>query len=421
MSEQDLTPATEKNHGVRVVCAALGINLALGILYTWSVIASGAIKEWGWDASDTAWPYAVACLAFCLIMVPAGRMQDKLGPRIVASLGGVLVGAGMIYASFATTPMGYIIGFGVLAGSGIGFAYSSATPPSVKWFPPAKTGLIAGIVVSGFGLASVYAAPLATWLIKTRGMATTMQILGVAFLVIVVGLAQLLKAPKKPLFAAKASAPDAGGQVKKENFTPGEMMKTWQFYALWFMCACGSGAGLMIISVAKQLGKTVEVGTILVVFLAIGNGGGRILAGMLSDKFGRKVTLAGFLLFQAVLVFLLTMAQTTGSALNNATALTIITALAGANYGSNLALFPAFSKDFYGLKNFGVNYGLVFTSWGIGGFMLAKLAGWVKDGMIVEAWKGSYNFAFYTSATLLVLAAVVAFMMKTPHHTEAAE
>ena len=73
------------------------------------------------------------------------------------------------------------------------------------------------------------------------------------------------------------------------------------------------------------------------------------------------------------------------------------------------------------MKNFGVNYGLVFTSWGIGGFMLAKLAGWVKDGLIVESWKGSYNFAFYTSATLLVLAAVVAFMMKAPHHTEDAK
>ena len=132
MSDQDLSTTPETNHGVRVVCAALGINLALGILYTWSVIGGGAVKEWGWSASDKAWPYAVACLAFCLIMVPAGRMQDKMGPRIVASLGGVLVGVGMIVASFTTTPMGYIIGFGILAGSGIGFAYSSATPPSIS-------------------------------------------------------------------------------------------------------------------------------------------------------------------------------------------------------------------------------------------------------------------------------------------------
>jgi MFS transporter, OFA family, oxalate/formate antiporter len=426
MSTSDVKSAAPKTqHGWDVVAAAVGINLALGILYTWSVIAGGIPKEWNWLDSDKAWPYAVACLVFCLIMVPAGRMQDKLGPRLVASLGGVLVGVGMIAASYTTTTLGFVLGFGVLAGAGMGFGYASATPAAVKWFPSAKTGMIAGIVVSGFGLASVYAAPLATWLIETYGLQVAMRSLGIAFLVVVVGLAQLLKVPHKVeqlvkgLGKAGALKADVAA-VKKENFTPGEMMKTWQFYALWFMYACGSGAGLMIIFAAKKLGASVGVGTWFVVFLAIGNGGGRILAGTLSDKLGRKVTLGAFLLFQAVLVLILSLAATKGNALNNAAALTILAALTGANYGSNLALFPAFAKDYYGLKNFGVNYGLIFTSWGVGGFMLAKLAGWVYDGTLVASWKGSYSFAFYTSATLLVLAAVVVFFMKAPHHTEPA-
>ena len=331
----------------------------------------------------------------------------------------------MVAASFTTTALGFVLGFGVLAGAGMGFGYASATPPAVKWFPAAKTGMIAGIVVSGFGLASVYAAPLARWLIATHGMQFAMCSLGIAFLIVVVGLAQLLRVPHRVEQLVKGlgragelrAAADAP-PPKKEDFAPGEMMKTWQFWALWFMYACGAGAGLMIISVAKQLGAGVNVGTSFVVFLAIGNGGGRILAGMLSDKLGRKLTLGAFLLFQAVLVLLLTVAATEGGALNNALALTVLAALTGANYGSNLALFPAFTKDFYGLKNFGVNYGLVFTSWGVGGFMLSKLAGWVKDGWIVASWKGSYNFAFYTSATLLVLAAAVVYFMKAPHHTE---
>ena len=428
MSKTDVSLAAPgPNHGWGVVFAAVGINLALGILYTWSVISGGIPEAWGWDASDKAWPYAVACLVFCLVMVPAGHMQDKFGPRLVASLGGVLVGVGMIAASFTTTTTGFVLGFGVLAGAGIGFGYASATPPAVKWFPSAKTGMIAGIVVSGFGLASVYAAPLATWLIDTYGLQVTMCSLGIAFLVVVVSLAQFLRVPHKVEqivrglgrageLKAAADAP----LIEKENFTPGEMMKTWQFWALWFMYACGAGAGLMIISVAKKLGAGVQVGTCFVVFLAVGNGGGRILAGMLSDKLGRKTTLGAFLLFQAVLVLLLTTASSQGSTLGNEVSLTILAALLGANYGSNLALFPAFTKDFYGLKNFGVNYGLVFTAWGVGGFMLAKLAGWVYDGAIVAAWKGSYNFAFYTSASLLVLAAAVVFFVKPPHHTEPA-
>ena len=148
-----------KNHGWEVAFAGMGINLALGVLYTWSVIAGGVPDSWNWSQSDKAWPYSIACLVFCLIMVPAGRMQDRLGPRLVASIGGVLVGVGLVLAGLIGLYMpdhtlaGFVIGFGVLAGAGIGFGYASATPPAVKWFPPAKTGMVAGIVVSGFGLA----------------------------------------------------------------------------------------------------------------------------------------------------------------------------------------------------------------------------------------------------------------------------
>ena len=423
----DAAAPAKRNPGWIVVLAGVGINLALGILYTWSVIAKGLQDRWEWDASDTAWPYAVACLVFCVIMVPAGRMQDKKGPRLVASLGGLLVGIGMILASFTDSVTGFVIGFGVLAGAGMGFGYASATPPAVKWFPAAKTGMIAGIVVSGFGLASVYAAPLAEWLIEAYGIQIAMRVLGIAFMVVVIGLAQFLKVPHKVeqmikgLGKAGEMKAAAAPPVKKENFTPGEMMKTWQFYSLWFIYAAGAGAGLMIIFAAKTLGKAAEVGTLLVVFLAIGNGGGRILAGMLSDKLGRKFTMIGFLLLQAVLVLLMTMAANPGHVLSSGTVLIILTALIGACYGSNLSLLPSATKDFYGLKNFGVNYGLVFTAWGVGGFMLAKLAGWVYAGDIVAKWAKSFDFAFYTSVVLLVIAAVVAYLLKVPHHHEGPE
>ena len=434
MAQQpDTLAAPTKNPGWTVVFAGLGINLALGILYTWSVISGGVPKDWNWSQSDKQWPYAVACLIFCLVMVPAGRMQDKLGPRLVASIGGVLVGLGMVVASFTTTPLGYILGFGVLAGAGIGFGYASATPPAVKWFPAAKTGMIAGIVVSGFGLASVYAAPLAGWMTATYGLQTMMRVLGIAFVIVVVGLAQLLRAPHKVQQMIQKlgragelrEAAEAPAPVKKENFLPSEMLRTWQFYLLWFMYACGAGAGLMVISVTKKLGAgktigTLAAGTIMVVTLAVGNGGGRILAGIVSDKLGRKLTMAIFFLLQAVMVVLLALSGTV-SALGSGLTMAIGAALVGANYGANLALFPSATKDFYGLKNFGVNYGLVFTAWGVGGVMLAKLAGWVYDGQIVAAWKGSFNFAYYTSAALLVVAAVATFLLKAPHHHESAE
>ncbi|HEG42890.1 MAG TPA: MFS transporter, partial [Phycisphaerales bacterium] len=171
-----------ENHGWRVTFAGMGINLALGILYTWSVISKRIPAEWGWNEDDKSLPYMFACLIFSLVMVPAGRMQDLIGPRVVASIGGILVGLGFIVASMSTSVFGFVFGFGVLAGAGIGFGYASATPAAVKWFPPAKTGMIAGIVVSGFGLASVYAAPLTKWLIASFGFETAILVLGITFM-----------------------------------------------------------------------------------------------------------------------------------------------------------------------------------------------------------------------------------------------
>jgi len=427
MSETTSTPALNPvNHGWRVTFAGMGINLALGILYTWSVISKGIPAEWEWSQSDKNLPYAVACLVFSLIMVPAGRMQDKLSPRLVATLGGILVGVGMIIASRTESTMGYMLGFGVLAGAGIGFGYASATPPAVKWFPPAKTGMIAGIVVSGFGLALAYAAPLCNYMIVQFGLPDTVMYLGIAFLIVVVGLAQLLKTPP-PGYIAPGTLPrpaSTGGPVRKENFTSGEMLRTWQFYAIWFMYACGAGAGLMIISVAKTiLGASITgsgTGSHLVTILttaaligmAVGNGGGRIIAGMLSDKLGRNLTLFLFLVCQAVLLILLSQAKE-GSVLASPTFLIVVAALVGANYGSNLALFPSITKDYYGLKNFGMNYGLVFTAWGVGGFMLSQLAGKMYD-----ATK-SFNFAYFSAAGLLALAALMVFFVKSPQHETA--
>jgi len=402
-----------KNHGWRVTFAGMGINLALGILYTWSVISRGIPADWGWTQSDKSLPYAMACLIFSLVMVPAGRMQDRISPRFVATIGGILVGAGMIIASFTTSPFGYMLGFGILTGAGIGFGYASATPPAVKWFSPARTGLIAGLVVSGFGLASAYAAPLSEFLIKSVGVGSTVLILGIAFLVVLCGLAQILKPPPEGYVPAGVSIKKPTGPQRKEEYLPREMLKTWQFFSIWFMYACGAGAGLMIISVVKKI-VAAEVGDAMavaaVVGLAIGNGGGRVVAGVVSDKLGRKATLFIFFVFQAFLLFLLTRAHG-DSVLASAPVLIILTALIGANYGSNLALFPSITKDYFGIKNFGVNYGLVFTAWGVGGFMLAKLAG-----MLFDKYQ-SFNVAYFGAAALLVVAAVMVLFIKPPHHT----
>jgi OFA family oxalate/formate antiporter-like MFS transporter len=398
---------TQANYGWRVTLAGLGINLALGVLYSWSIVSKSVPETWQWSETGKSLPFAVACLVFCLVMVPAGRMQDALGPRLVATIGGVFVGLGFLLSSLTQSVWGYVIGFGVFAGSGFAFGYASATPPAVKWFPPAKTGMIAGIVVSGFGLASVYIAPLSTWLIGEYGLSRAVQMLGVAFLVVVIGLAQLLRTPSPGYIPAGTPARPADGKAAyKEDFRPSEILATWQFYLLWFLYACGAGAGLMIIGVHAKIISGDHV-AMYVALLAVGNGSGRIVAGMVSDYIGRKATLGLFLLAQAAALGALSQVLDVAW-LNTAPVLGSLSVVIGASYGANLALFPSITKDFYGLKHFGTNYGLVFTAWGVGGFVLSQVAGRVYDAT------DSFVFAYYTSAGLLLVAAVATLLIVPP-------
>jgi MFS transporter, OFA family, oxalate/formate antiporter len=415
-ADRDSQPMTP-NHGPQVVLAGLGINLALGILYSWSVFSKSVPETWHWNATDKSWPYAIACLVFSLVMVPAGRLQDRIGPRFVATVGGVLVGMGMILSSFSITPWGYVLGFGVLAGAGFAFGYAAATPAAVKWFPATQTGMIAGIVVAGFGMANIYAAPLTSWLIAsysqksnpTIGLQQTFLTLGIAFLLVVSLLAQFLRVPPQGRNLTQTGNVPATGHAVS-NATPSEMLGTWQFYLLWFMYFCGAGAGLMVIGKLSDLAKEqtqLDLGYALVAALGVGNGGGRVLAGMLSDRIGRRATLCLCLVMQAGLMLLLSQAKA-GTPLATIGVMAMISALVGAFYGANLALFPAITKDYYGMTNFGMNYGLVFTAWGIGGFVLAMIAGRLHDAYQV------YTYSFYIAATLLVVAAVGTNLLRPP-------
>jgi OFA family oxalate/formate antiporter-like MFS transporter len=478
-----MTENVVKNKGWTVTFAGMGINLALGVLYAWSVIKKAIPAEWGWDDADKALPYSIACITFALVMVPAGRIQDKIGPRWVAAAGGVMTGLGCIIASYSTSVLWYVIGFGLLAGAGIGLGYASATPPAVKWFSAKKTGLIAGIVVAGFGLASVYISPLANYytgynlsgkpqpamqemiaakagadealkaaqaelisakqdptksaeIVAIEKIATekkaaaktaaeklltlqetnihkTLLMFGIGFLILVVLLSQFLTPPPsgyKPPEAASADPSTAAtpGAAAAVNVGPGEMLRTPLFYLLWLMFAFGAGAGLMIIgnvTTIAKLGK-IEAGFILVALLAVGNASGRIIAGVLSDSIGRLWTMFIIFIFQAVLMMVLRIGLT------DMTAFIVVSMLLGFNYGSCLSVFPSATKDNFGLQNFGVNYGLVFTAWGVGGLFFPFIAGKMFEEAKKITGVGSYDNAYLMAAVLLVLAGMLTFVTR---------
>jgi MFS transporter, OFA family, oxalate/formate antiporter len=400
--------------GWLVTFSGMSLNLALGTLYAWSVFGkqfTEAIDKggFGWSKTAAAMPYSIAIGMFALMMIPAGRLQDKIGPGIIATIGGILMAAGMIITSFSTpeSALPAIIGFGILAGTGIGFGYASATPAAVKWFPPEKKGLIAGIVVAGFGLASVYVAPLSRFLLGSYGVKSSFLILGIAFGIVMLVITRFIKNPPAQVAAVKP----ASGQAKTvpasaSDYTWGEMVKTPTFYLLWIEFTCGALAGLMIIGhlakiVAVQSNNTLQIGFIFVALLAVFNAGGRVLAGALSDKIGRIRTIFIVSVGQAVMMFLFSGASTI-------TGFIIGSAIIGICYGSCLSLFPSACADYWGTKNLGMNYGILFTAYGIGGVFGPILAGRIADST------GSYGLAYTIAATLMILAAILTFFTKAP-------
>jgi OFA family oxalate/formate antiporter-like MFS transporter len=182
--------------GWTVTFAALGINLVLGLLYAWGDVAKALQADpWGWTSTQASLPFTFATVSFAIMMVFAGRLQDRVGPRPTVMLGGLMLGLGLIASSFTSSPAMMLLTYGVIGGIGIGLGYSATTPPAIKWFPPARKGLIAGIVVSGVGLASVYVAPLTQYLLKSGGVQQTLLCLGIGTIVGVCVLALLLRNP----------------------------------------------------------------------------------------------------------------------------------------------------------------------------------------------------------------------------------
>lgn len=394
-----------RNKGWVVTFAGTGINLALGVLYAWSVFAKQLTEPlanggFGWSKTLASMPYITTIGVFALMMIPAGRLQDRFGPRLIATAGAVFTGLGLVVAGFATPEMAWpaLLGFGVMAGTGMGLGYSAATPAAVKWFPSNRKGLITGIVVSGFGVAPVYIAPLTNSLLGQYGVGNSFKILGVGFALFAGLLAQLIVNPP----AAQAQAAPASAKPLGDTWR--DMMRTPTFFIFWIQYACAATAGLMIIGhlsriVSTQSGGVITLGFLFVAALAIFNAMGRIMAGIISDRIGRVRTIALVCTMQAATMLLFPSLTTSAAFFMGA-------ALVGFSYGACLSLFPSATADNWGTANFGLNYGILFTAWGVGGVFGPLLAGRIAD------TTGSYAMAYQVAAIMLGVAALLSLVQE---------
>ncbi|WP_337238828.1 OFA family MFS transporter [Vibrio cholerae] len=390
---------------MRILLAGFCINLCLGILYAWSVFNKALVTDFGWSAADASSPYAIATIAFSICLLVAGILQDRMGPRNILILGTTLTGLGMIASGFASSVLMLNLTFGVMTGAGIGFGYACLSPSAMKWFHPSKKGMVNGLIAAGFGLAAIYLAPLTSALITHLGIQTSFMILGAGLLVIAVPLACTINNPPAGYVPAEPklkAGQEAKVAAKVANLSWKAMLKTPQFYALWLMYALAASVGLMIIgnitniaSVQANLPNAVYLASILAIF----NSGGRVAAGILSDKIGGvRTLLLAFLLQGGNMVLFATF--------DSEFTLIIGTAIAAVGYGTLLAVFPSITAEFYGLQNYGTNYGVLYTSWGIGGAIGAAVVGYSMT------HGGGYNLAYTISAAMMAVCILLALITK---------
>lgn len=413
-------PAPQSTSRTVYAASAVFLQVLLGVLYSWSVFRGPLAQAHGWTQAQTIAPYRYSLLAFAAGMIVAGFWQDRVGPRLVASIGGLLLSLGCLIAGLnADSLSGLIAGYGIVAGVGVGFAYVTPIAMCIKWFPD-KRGFIVGLAVMGFGVGPLLFGPLIEALIGSnpaefgQTIPRTFYILAALFLVGVTGAAQLYRVPPAGWRPAGWTPPPA--RAGASDLGPGAVLSTWQFYALWLLYFVGTSVGLTAIGEASPLLKQMagKGGTFLSAGAALGvmsifNGAGRLGWGAVSDRFGRKAAVFG--MCAGSVIACLAFLRTPDGFVQLLAGLCV----AAFCYGGYLALMPSFTADFFGPKSVGANYGLLFTAWGVCGFVVpGYFAGIMDAARAANDIAGGYNQVYFTLAGLSLAGAAITACLRPP-------
>lgn len=398
------------------VCGAILIQLCLGIVYIWSIFRTPMEQKFGWSTSDISFAFAINIMMIPTLMMAGGYIMQKVGPRITAILGGLLVFTGMLITSFSTELWMLWIGYGLFVGGGVGVSYGVPVATLVKWFPD-KRGLITGLAVGTLGFGSIVFTQVGYFLMESIGVMETFAALGVIILSgVFLGALLMRSAPDGYAPSGWTPPPPKTGQnfITTHDYTPKDILRTPQYYSIFIMYAFISIAALVILGHASPIGQSIagltplEASTVVSI-LGLFNSGGRIVLGGVSDKFGRMRTMAGIFLLCGVAMVLM----------QHMTSFVLYAFAASAvafSFGGAAGVFPSITADTFGPKYVGVNYGVVLMAYGIGGIIGPLMAAKIK-----EASGGDYTMAFWISAALCLIGAILSITFKPIPQTETNE
>jgi OFA family oxalate/formate antiporter-like MFS transporter len=393
----------------RWVIAAAGVSLqiALGAVYAWSVFRIPLARQFGWTIPEVTLTFTISIFTLGVAAFFGGIWLNRRGPRIVALTGGVLYGLGVFLASYSDRGLWWLyVTYGIIGGIGLGFSYIVPVAVLVKWFPD-RRGLITGIAVGGFGAGALITAPVATRLIQTVGVLHTFAYLGIAFLIVTVISGTFMQNPPDgwKLEGWNPSASQVSHRARRD-YTLGEALATWQWWALWLLLFLNTSAGISVISQEAPLFQELArvsavVAAGMVGAVSLGNALGRVFWAWASDAITRKATFFVMFLVQALLFWFLPGFTSVGVL----TAAAFIILLC---YGGGFGTMPAFAADYFGAKNVGPIYGLMLTAWGFASAFGPLLIAYMRQA------NGTYRGALHIIAGVMLVSAVLPVLVSPP-------
>ncbi|MCL2151475.1 MAG: MFS transporter [Oscillospiraceae bacterium] len=362
----------ENNKLVRWPKLVIGVVILLfaGIIYAWSIIKAPFVSMW--DSGQLALNYTLTIIFFCLGGFFSGLISKKTSAMFRLIVSAALLFAGFFITSFIIGGGGSIVvlylAYGILAGTGIGFAYNTVISATNAWFPD-KKGLCSGILLMGFGLSLLVIGNLADALGKAAsiGWKTTYIILAIAIGVILLAAAFLVKPPPQGTVfpAPKASKKKQKSEAIKD-YTALEMIKRPSFILAFIFITLVAASGSAALGVAKDIiidvGAKESFAVMAVGLLGIFNGLGRLTSGWLFDNLGIRKT--QFISSAVSILAPLTVVLALSISGQQVSTLSMIVGIIGVclcvfSYGFAPTTGSVFAAEFYGPKNFPLNFSIL--------------------------------------------------------------
>jgi MFS family permease len=388
------------------------LTLAFGAAYAFPAFFDPLAREFPGSRGNIALVFAVCGFLFFVVGAGAGPLADRIGSRPVVSAGVLLVGAGLVLASFGQTLWQVLFAFGLGVGFGVGLAYVPAVSPVQCWFVRQR-GRASGFAVAGIGVGTFIGPLLATGIMRIGDWRLAWLAIGIGASILGLIAAQFL-----------IDAPDRVGQRPDGDAAPASAASAapvgWSLrpalttrpFILLYAAILASSVPLFvpfvhIVPFARDLGISPETAVLLASLIGVGSIAGRFGLGSLADRFGRRPTLVAMFLGLTLMLGLWLIARTPWP-------LAVFALVYGACYGGFVALVPAVIIDYLGTRNAGAIIGALYTSVAPGTLIGPPLAGYAFD-----LW-GSYTSPIVVAIAFMALATIITYVAPDPAKWRAA-